>query len=44
MKQFIRIMARDIASEHFTKGEYVVYGIIAPSALVAATVLAELIG
>lgn len=44
MKQFIRIMANDIASEHFTKGECIAYGIIVPSVLVAVLVVGELIG
>ena len=35
MKDFLKIMAGDILSENFTMREYVVYGIIAPLALVA---------
>ena len=34
MKEFLRIMGKDIMSENFTKKEYVVYGIVAPLVLV----------
>lgn len=34
MKEFLRIMGKDIMSENFTKKEYVVYGVIAPLVLV----------
>jgi len=34
MKEFLEIMGKDIMNENFTKKEYVVYGIIAPLALV----------
>ena len=34
MKEFLKIMGKDIMSENFTKKEYVVYGIIAPLVLV----------
>ena len=34
MKEFLEIMGKDILSENFTKKEYVVYGIVAPLALV----------
>ena len=40
MKDFLKIMAGDILSENFTKREYVVYGIIAPLALVAIMLFA----
>ena len=39
MKEFLEIMGKDIMSENFTKKEYVVYGIIAPLALVLVCVL-----
>jgi hypothetical protein len=35
MKEFLKIMMKDILSENFTQREYVVYGIIAPIALFA---------
>ena len=41
MKEFFNIMAKDILSENFTRKEYVIYGIIAPLALVAACMVAE---
>ena len=34
MKEFLKIMEKDILSENFTKKEYVVYGIVAPLVLV----------
>lgn len=34
MKEFFRILAKDILSEKFTAKEYVVYGVLAPLALV----------
>ena len=34
MKEFLKIMGKDIMSENFTHREYVVYGIVAPLALV----------
>ena len=40
MKEFLEIMGKDIMSENFTKKEYVVYGIIAPLALVLVCGLA----
>lgn len=40
MKDFLKIMAGDILSENFTMREYVVYGIIAPLALVAVMLFA----
>lgn len=40
MKDFFKIMAGDILSENFTKKEYVVYGVIAPLALVAIMLFA----
>lgn len=35
MKEFFEIMGKDFMSENFTRKEYVVYGVIAPLALVA---------
>lgn len=43
MKEFFEIMLKDIRSEHCTRREYVIYGIIAPLALFAAVLLAGLI-
>lgn len=40
MKDFLKIMAGDILSENFTQKEYVVYGIIAPLAIVAVMLFA----
>ena len=34
MKEFMKIMEKDILSENFTRREYVVYGIVAPLVLV----------
>jgi len=34
MKEFLKIMEKDIMSDSFTKKEYVVYGIVAPLVLV----------
>jgi hypothetical protein len=34
MKEFLKIMEKDILSENFTRKEYVVYGIVAPLVLV----------
>lgn len=36
MKKFFEIMGKDILSEEFTRKEYIIYGIVAPLALVAA--------
>ena len=36
-------MQKDIESEDFTLREYIIYGIIAPLAVIAACVLAEVI-
>ena len=43
LKEIINVFSKDIASENFTKKEFVTYGIIAPLALIAACVLAELL-
>ena len=34
MKEFMKIMEKDILSENFTRKEYVMYGIVAPLVLV----------
>ena len=33
MKEFFRIMGKDIMDEHFTRKEYVIYGILTPIVL-----------
>lgn len=43
MKEFLKIMGKDIMSENFTKKDYVIYGIIAPMALIAICMLASLV-
>lgn len=43
MKEFFEIMMRDIYSEHFTRKEYVVYGVVAPILIVAAVMVAGII-
>lgn len=43
MKEFFEIMLKDIYSEHFTRREYIVYGIIGPLVLFAAILLGGLI-
>ena len=40
MKELFKIMAKDITDEHFTRKEYIVYGILAPIALVAIMAIA----
>lgn len=40
MKELFKIMAKDIMDDHFTRKEYIVYGILAPIALVAIMALA----
>lgn len=40
MKEFLRIMGKDIYDEHFTRKEYVIYGILTPLVLVAIMALA----
>jgi hypothetical protein len=40
MKEFLRIMGKDIMDEHFTTREYVIYGILTPIVLVAIMALA----
>lgn len=43
MKKFFEIMGKDILSEEFTRKEYIIYGIVAPLALVAALVFISMI-
>ena len=43
MKEFFEIFEKDIKSDNFTRKEIVIYGIIAPLALVAVCGLAEVI-
>lgn len=40
MKEFLRIMGKDIYDEHFTRKEYVIYGILTPLVLVGIMALA----
>ena len=40
MKEFMKIMGKDIMSENFTSREYVVYGIVAPLVLILVCGLA----
>ena len=43
MKELIKVFDKDIKSENFSNKEIVIYGIIAPLALVAVCGLAEVI-
>jgi hypothetical protein len=40
MKEFLRIMGKDIMDENFTRKEYIVYGILTPIVLVALMAVA----
>lgn len=40
MKEFFDIMKKDILSEHFTKKQLVIYGVLTPIALFAIMALA----
>ena len=40
MKEFFEIMGKDIMDEHFTRKEYVIYGILTPIVLVGIMALA----
>jgi hypothetical protein len=40
MKEFLRIMGKDIMDENFTRKEYIVYGILTPIVLVGIMALA----
>lgn len=42
MKEFFEIMLKDIYSEHFTRREFVIYGIIGPLVLFAVIALVGL--
>lgn len=44
MKEFLRIMEKDIMSENFSLREWIVYGVVAPVVLIAGCVIAEMIG
>lgn len=41
MKEFLRIMGKDIMNEKFTTREYIIYGTVYPLALVAVMFIAE---
>lgn len=43
MKEFFEILMKDIYSEHFTRREYVVYGVLAPILFMAAVMVAGII-
>ena len=43
MKEFFEIMMRDIYSEHYTRREYVIYGVVAPMLIMAAVMVAGII-
>lgn len=43
MKEFMEIMGKDIMNENFTRKDYVIYGIIAPMALIAICMLASMV-
>lgn len=43
MKEFFEIMLKDIYSEHFTRKEYVLYGVVAPMLIMAAVIVAGII-
>lgn len=34
MKEFLRIMGKDVMNENFTRKEFLIYGIVAPLVLV----------
>ena len=40
MKEFFRIMGKDIMKEKFTTKEYIIYGVVYPLALVAVMFIA----
>lgn len=40
MKEFLKIMGKDIINEHFTTREYVIYGILTPLLLIGIMALA----
>ena len=41
MKEFLRIMGKDIMDENFTRKEYVIYGILTPIVLIGIMALAS---
>lgn len=45
MKEFFEIMLKDIYSdsEHYTRREYVVYGVVVPMLIMAAVIVAGII-
>lgn len=43
MKEFFEILMKDIYSEHFTRREYVLYGVVAPMLIMAAVIVAGII-
>ena len=43
MKEFFEIMLKDIYGEHFTRREYVIYGVVAPLLFIAAVMVAGII-
>ena len=43
MKDFLKIMEKDIMSESFSRREWFVYGIVYPVVLLAGCVIAEMI-
>ena len=43
MKEFLETMEKDIQKEHFTKSEWLVYGVIAPMALVLTIILISIV-
>ena len=43
MKDFLETMEKDIQKEHFTKSEWVVYGVIEPALLVLVIALISLL-
>ena len=40
MKEFFKIMGKDIMDEHFSAREYVIYGILTPIVLIGIMALA----
>ena len=43
MKEFLKIMEKDIHSENFTKREIIIMGVVAPAAFVAVCILVNLL-
>ena len=40
MRDFIEIMLKDIKNDHFTRKEYIIYGILTPIVLIGIMALA----